>query len=236
MTQTIQSLKQANLFTLINSTPRIQVEVDYPQYNDDGTPIGKVVIRLLTHKEHIEIQGEAIAETDKLFSEEKVKIDQQSPYYRARHDNICAKYFLWRALRDPENPNLPLFPTPEQVERFLSNNQVATLEMVYRQLEDYGPKLANMTIEDFERWVDKLATAAEGDFGSFLGRILPVAQIQLLMYQARELTLLRKKLLKFETENTNSQTDNFSVNTQPENSTNEPKSEEVPASPEPNQS
>ena len=108
--------------------------------------------------------------------------------------------------------------------------------MVYRQLEDYGPKLANMTIEDFERWVDKLATAAEGDFGSFLGRILPVAQIQLLMYQARELTLLRKKLLKFETENTNSQTDNFSVNTQPENSTNEPKSEEVPASPEPNQS
>jgi hypothetical protein len=230
---TLQTLKQSNLFTLINTKPRIQVVTDYPQYNDDGTPIGKMVIRLLSHEEHIEIQGEAVAETERLFEKEKVTIDKASDYYKNRHDNICAKYFLWRALRDPENPLMPLFPTPETVGRYLTNNQVATIEIIYRQLEDYGPNLTKMTNEDFERWVDRLATAAEGDFGSFLGRILPVAQVQLLMYQAKQLTLLRDRLSMLEkTEATNSQTDNLYVNTLPSESTTELKNEEVIQSPE----
>ena len=225
---TLQTLKQSNLFTLINTKPRIQVETDYPQYNDDGSPIGKVVIRLLSHEEHISIQGEAIAETEKLFLKEGVKIERESEFYKARHDNVCAKYFLWRALRDPENPNMPLFPTPETVERYLTNNQVATLSIIYRQLEDYGPKLTSMTNEDFERWVERLATAAEGDFGSFLGRILPVAQVQLLMYQAKQLTALRNRLSILEkTEVIDLPTDNFSADTLPNESTTELKNEEV---------
>lgn len=165
--------------------------VDLPAFNEDGNPICKVLIRTLTHDDHVEIQRNATLECDRIFKDQNVERD--SKIYRERHDNITAKHFIFRSCRDPESENKPFFPSPDHVGRYLSNDEIAVLLQHYETLQsERGPIIAYMDDTKFEEWIAKLGKGAESS-PYFLDRFLPEAKNQFLMYMARQ-------LLKYQTD------------------------------------
>ena len=178
-----------NLFEELSKRKQPSKLVDLPIYNEDGNSLGKVFIRTLTHDDHVEIQKAAEFECDRVYKDQK--IDKHSDIYQKRLDNISAKHFIFRAVRDPEDIERPFFPTPDHVGRFLSNDQIALLLKDYEVLQsEYGPLIPYMTEPQFEEWITKLAQSAEeGPY--FLDRFLPEAKDQLLMYLARQLWKLQ---------------------------------------------
>lgn len=178
-----KDLEYAALFNELQKRKQPTKLVDLPA-GDDGKPIGQVLIRTLTHDDHVDIQRLATIECDRIYKEEKV--DKDSKLYTDRYDNICAKHFLFRALRDPDNEKKPFFPTADHVGKFLSNDEITILMKNYATLQDEkGPIIAYMDDAKFEEWVSKLAEGAESAY--FLDRFLPQVKDQFLLYMASQL-------------------------------------------------
>lgn len=180
-----EDLEYSNLFADLAKRKQPTKLVDFPVYDEEGKPICQVVVRTLTHDDHIEIQKAATLETDRIYKDDKV--DKESKIYKERHDNITSKHFIFRACRDPENITKPFFPTPDHVGKHLSNDEIALLLQHYQTLQsDKGPLIAYMDDDRFEAWINKLAQSAEeGPY--FLDRFLPEAKNQFLLYMARQL-------------------------------------------------
>ena len=193
--------------------------IDIPIYDDKGKSIGQIIIRTLTHDDHIAIGKQGILECDRTFADDKDKIDRNHQLYRERLENVTAKHFLFRACRDPEDVEKPFFPTPDHVGKHLSNDEIAIILKNYQTLQDEkGPLFAYMTPDQLETWVETLATDAEQS-GYFLDRILPAAQSQLILSMANQLW--------------NYQTGKFSPTSQLRESTEEPNNNPTEILPKP---
>ncbi len=180
-----KDLDYSSLFNDLQKRKQPTRLVDLPAFNENGEPICKVLIRTLTHDDHVEIQKNATLECDRIFKDQNV--DKDNKMYRERHDNITAKHFIFRSCRDPENENKPFFPSPDHVGRYLSNDEIAVLLQHYETLQsERGPVIAYMDDKQFEEWVEKLGKGAEAS-PYFLDRFLPEAKNQFLMYMARQL-------------------------------------------------
>jgi len=188
-----KDLDYSSLFNDLSKRKQPTRLVDLPAFDEDGNPICKVLIRTLTHDDHVEIQKNATIECDRIFQKLEVVVERDSKVYRERHDNITAKHFIFRSCRAPENENKPFFPTPEHVGKYLSNDEIAILLQHYETLQsERGPIIAFMDDAKFEEWITKLGKGAE-ESPYFLDRFLPEAKNQFLMYMARQ-------LLKFQTD------------------------------------
>ena len=184
-----QTPVEPNLFDELSKRKQPSRLVDLPVKDENGESIGKIIIRTLVHDDNVEIQKAATLECDRIYKDEK--IDHNSDIYQKRFDNIAAKHFIFRACRDPENPEKPFFPTPEHVGKHLSNDEIMLLLRHYETLQsERGPVIAYMSDNQFEEWVGKLAKAAE-DSPYFLDLFLPEAKDHFIMYMARQLLSLQ---------------------------------------------
>lgn len=184
-----KATQEPNLFAELSKRERPSRLIDLPVYNEEGKSIGQVVIRTLVHDDNVEIQKAATLECDRIYKDDK--IDRNSDTYLKRYDNISAKHFIWRACRDPENPEKPFFPTPDHVGKYLSNDEISVLLLNYQTLQsERGPSIAYMDEKQFNEWVAKLGQAAE-EAPYFLDRFLPEAKNQFLMYMAHQLWTLQ---------------------------------------------
>lgn len=179
--------EKENLWNSLASRKAHSTLVDFPDYDEKGQAICQVLIKTLSHDEHIKIQKDSMNECDRSFIEEKEKINRESDLYKDRYENIAAKHFLFHCCFEPDNPEKKLFPIPQQVGK-LTQDEVNVLLKHYRTLQNQkGPLVAYLTGDQFEEWVTKLADSAE-EGAYFLDRILPEAQIQLLLYMANQLS------------------------------------------------
>lgn len=205
--KTPESPEYSNLFDELSKRKQPTRLVDFPAYDEKGNPLCKVIIKTLTHDDHVEIQRLATIECDRIYKDQTIERD--SKIYRERHDNITAKHFIFRATRDPNNEEKPFFPTPDHVGKHLSNDEIALLLQHYETLQsDRGPIIAYMSDKSFEEWLERLGKAAE-EAPYFLDRFLPEAKNQFIMYMAHQLW--------------NSQTAKFSRGSPVEGSTTESK-------------
>jgi len=180
-----KDLDYSTLFNDLSKRKQPTRLVDLPAFDEAGNPICQVLIRTLTHDDHVDIQRNATIECDRIFKDQLIERD--SKVYRERHDNITAKHFIFRSCRDPESENKPFFPTPDHVGRYLSNDEIAVLLQHYETLQaERGPVIAFMDDAKFEEWIAKLGKGAE-EAPYFLDRFLPEAKNQFLMYMARQL-------------------------------------------------
>lgn len=176
-----------NLWDVFTKRELPSLTIDFPANGPDGKPLCKVTIRVLSQADHIRIQTKAIAEADKLFADEGIKIDRDSQTYQDRYHNIAAKHFLFDILRDPESPNLPFAPTPDMIAAKLLPDEVAILMQQWKRLNDeQGTVIAYLAPDQLEAKIEELAKEAEKG-GYFLERFLPEAKDQLLIFMANRL-------------------------------------------------
>lgn len=178
--------------------------VDFPRNDENGQPIGKVAIRVLTQEEQLAASAAAEKVAREVLKEQN---KDTFGYERVYVDSVCVET-LFRACRDPEDVKKTAFPTPRDVRQNLTTEECAMLFRNYLTVQlELGPAIYSLSDEEAEAWIDRLAEG--GSYAPLDAAVSDVAKL-LTMYMVYR---LRPQ---------SSQTDNGSAGSQPDSEAGEP--------------
>lgn len=174
----------SELWLKLSSRDRPSKLVDFPRMDENGTPVGRLRIRVLTQEEQMSCSV-AAEKTVKDHMKDSTKDDLG--YERLFSDAYCVE-ILFRACRDENDVNRALFPGTRQLRSALSTEECAMLFQHYQTVSlELGPMAVSMSEDELEAWVAKLAEGGSAFpfdlLSSDLQRILILYTAQSLMSQ-----------------------------------------------------
>jgi len=185
-----EELKPAALWAAITEMPRPSRLVDFPRtYPEDhptkaGQPVGQVRIRVLTQEESMMCSTAAEAFARKHIKEIP-KSDDIARGYNDLYSNAAAVEVLYRACRQVEDVEKPMFPTAKMIRDHLSADEVGVLFSSYLAVKaELGPIIGEMTEDEVDGWIKRLV---EGGSSYPLGSLSWEMRDQLQMLTAQRL-------------------------------------------------
>ncbi len=163
-----------SLWERVTALPRPFRIVPLPIFDGNGNSVGDVHMQVLTHQELMAARaaGERhVRDTYLKFktadgkSEGSVpKKDEASSYedLEANANTIEILYRSCRRVEDPSDthsgPKWPAFPSPAEMRKRLTNDQVGVLMRAYLQVQvETGPIVASMSKEEVDAWIERVA-------------------------------------------------------------------------------
>ncbi len=120
---------------------------------------------------------------------ESQRKDEANLGYENIYNNAASVSILYRCCRDLEDVNKSAFPSPEEIRRRLTADEVGVLVSAYLQLQaEVGPIVANMSSEEMDAFLKRLAE--DGEAIAPLYFLSPDMKNHLLAYSASLLSSL----------------------------------------------
>jgi hypothetical protein len=165
----LSEVKASELWAALVEQPQPHRIVDFPRLDPvTGEPIGKLAIRVLTGIELAASTAEADKFAKKLLKDSQRK-DEENKGYDDIYTNAASVELLYRACRDPKNLDRPAFPTPDDMRKRLTMDEIATLVNAYLQVQsEMGPIISHMTEDEMDAWVRRITEAGESIAPLFL--------------------------------------------------------------------
>jgi hypothetical protein len=166
-----QGVAPSALWSMLAAMPRPHRVVDFPRkMPDTDEAIGQVAIWPLTSEEKM-----ISATAAEKFAKEKLRIEakasEENLGYQAVFESASVCEVLWRACRRPEDLKLPAFPSPAELRKNLTDDELAVLFRSYILVKfEVGPIVAEMTSADEDAWIATLAKAGDALPLSFLSQ------------------------------------------------------------------
>lgn len=185
MSEPSRNISVSDVWLALNELPRPSRLVDFPR-NDPATgeSIGKIAMWVLTHEE----QMICISAADKLAKEmlrDKQAKDDDNLGYKDLYNNAASVEVLFRACRNPSDLKLSAFPSPTELRKKLTVDEIGVLMRNYMQLQyELGPIIAHMSEPDLDAWVRRLG---EGGSAFPLDLLSSEARNDLVMHMALRL-------------------------------------------------
>ena len=166
---------ESALWARLATWPRPFRLVDFPRKGEDGEPLGSIHMQILTQEECLAAQVAAEKVVRALFGKSDGDKDgpkfaggmpkrDEATVFDGLHQNVVSTELLFRACRRPagdgthEGPAWPLFPSPAELRKKLTIDEVGVLMREYLQVQaDLGPIVARLSEEEFEAWVERIA-------------------------------------------------------------------------------
>lgn len=163
--------------------------VNFPRKDPTtGEPIGKLAIWPLKEREIIAARAEAVRKAKEYVKEKQASNEILEGYAQVVND-ICSTEMLVRCCRDPENRNIPIFPSGQAVREFLTSDEMSVLCVDYATVQHkLGPIASTMSDVEYEAWVERLG---EGGSELPLSSLSWELRTALLMRMAKELWISR---------------------------------------------
>lgn len=152
-------MSDLDIWAQIVAMPRPHRVVDFPRNKDDGTPVARVAVVVLTQEEQILCSVETERFTRKALKEVP-KSDEARRGYDDTYNNQGVCELLFRACKKPDELSKPFFPSATAIREHLSPDEVAVLFRSYALVQDeVGPIIARLSDEECEAWVRRLQEA-----------------------------------------------------------------------------
>lgn len=140
----------SSLLARLKKGNRNTKRVDYP-----GTE-SPVLLRVLSEQE----QQDAMIAAELYLKDKKIEISMGSVDVYAAEQSV---QILYRALRDPENPERPFAESPDEMRKLNSSGELNVLNDQYREYElECSPDPMEMTQSDFDSLVADVKKNCEG--------------------------------------------------------------------------
>lgn len=178
----------SELWLALTQMPRPHRRVDLPRcIPGTKTPIGEVLIQVLTQEEQMAVNAEADRFTKKLLQDPQ-KRDEANLGYQHTFSNEVALQILYRVCRDVNDVNRPAFPSPKLMRQFLTADEVGVMFQQYMVVQlELGPIVADMSDEEMEAWIRRIASG--GSAFPFVS-LSPEQQTRLVLFMASRLCSL----------------------------------------------
>lgn len=154
-------VQASDLWTRLSQCERPTKEVDFPRKTEDGTVIGKVLVRVLTEAELMSSRAAAEDYARKMLKDiGGMRQGERSIGYDMIYQQALFVEVLWRACRDKEHHQMHACPSSKAMREWLTADEIAVLMDAYTawQLES-GPIISHMTVAEMDAWIEKLGEA-----------------------------------------------------------------------------
>lgn len=159
-----EHIPPSSLFLQLSAMPRPFRVVDIPR-TDPVTKeaVGQIAIQVLTQEEQMVCASAAEAFARKIIKEVP-KSNEASLGYEDLYKNAAAVEVLYRACRDKDDVKKPAFPSPGEMRRVMSADEIGVLMSHYFTVQsEVGPIMAHLSEAEEEAWIRVL-----GEGGSML--------------------------------------------------------------------
>lgn len=147
------------LWARVCASPRPHKLIDFPRNDADGKTLGTVAIVVLTQEEQMLAAAETERYTKKAIKD-LPKADDAKRGYDDCYNNRGAVEILFRACRRPDDPTRGFFPSPDEMQRVLTVDEVGILYRAYFVVqEELGPVVAHLSKEEEDAWIRRLKEA-----------------------------------------------------------------------------
>lgn len=178
----------ADLWAQITATPRPSRIVDFPRNGEDGKSLGQIRLQTLTQAEQMESAASA-ERVAKKFMRESVGNQEQNLGYDSVYRNAAAVEILFRSARKVDEPQRFFFPSPDEMRKRLTVDEVGVLMSAYLTTQsELGPIVSQLSEVEAEAWIERLA---EGGSRVPLAFLSSEAQLELLTLMASLIRSLR---------------------------------------------
>jgi len=141
----------------------------FPRRDDDGNPIGEYWLRVLPQKEIDDAAVEAERYVRKRMADGVGDLDGIKPNQEAWREvfgSALMVELIFRACRDKDDASIPLFPSPDDIRRELTNSEIVFISEAYESLQrKFGPTFAVLTESEVEEWIAAMTRGGEVDLG-----------------------------------------------------------------------
>lgn len=179
-----KDIAPSELWAALTQIPRPFRIVPFPRKDPNGTPVGELAIWVLTQEEQIAAAADAERTAKKLLSEAS---DQTTGMgYADVYRNEATVQVLYRACRDAKDPKKPVFPSPGEMRKKLTVDEIGTLVRHYYTAQaELGPIVTDFESEgEQEAWIRRLA---EGGSAFPIDSLSPELVDRLLISMASQL-------------------------------------------------
>lgn len=155
------------LWAQLSQRERAFKVVDLPFRREDGEPIGKCAIRVLTQSE----KQVALAQAKQYVSAEMTP--RGKPPVPVSDDDLLLQnelsvQVLYRAVRDAENRNIPIFPTAKDLRDKATTDEIGVLMSSYiTTTTELGPIVSEISDEEVDAWIEALTKGGRGTLDFF---------------------------------------------------------------------
>lgn len=154
-------MTSTELWARITSSPRPHKVVDFPRSGADGLPLARVAMIVLTQEEQIIASAETERYTKKAIRD-LPKSDEVARGYNDIYNNRAAVEILFRSCRHQDEISKSFFPSPDEIQRALTVDEVGTLFRSYLIVQgELGPIPSSVSEEDRDAWVRRLQEAGD---------------------------------------------------------------------------
>lgn len=153
------NISPSELFLALTKVPRPHRIVDFPRKGPDGKPLGEIAITILSQEQQMEAAANAERYARKILKEVP-KSEEARRGYDDIYTNAAACEILFKACRDKDDPKKQLFPTVEDIRRWLTMDEVGVLMSHYMTAQaELGPIVASMSDADVDAWIARIKDA-----------------------------------------------------------------------------
>lgn len=182
------NMTPSELFAAITQKPRAHRFVDFPRVGDDGAPLCRLAMWVLTPTERAAATSAAEKFARSFIG--AAKDGEKSIGYDTLFEVGASTEILARACRDPYDLTKPFFPSAEVIRDHLTTEEVAVLFEGYLQIQsELGPIVSIMSKVEMDAWVDRLSGGATG-ISPFYAWSRP-AMAHFIIYLANQLSKVR---------------------------------------------
>ena len=149
----------ADLWAQITALPRAHRVVPFPRDGEDGQPIGEVAIWVLHQEERSAATLAAEKKVRALMKDSMPQRGESSLGYDALFEDRATVEILYRACRKVGAIERPAFPSPDELAKRLTGDELAVLMRSYIRVQaELGPITADLSQDEVDAWVEVLAT------------------------------------------------------------------------------
>lgn len=163
-------VRASELFRKLADTVPPHEILPFPRKDEDGQPVGHYWLRVLPQREIDDAAVEAERYVRKRMRDggdadlDGVKPNQEA--WREVFGSALMVELVFRACRDKDNAALPLFPSPDDIRRELSQSEIVFLSESYEALQRrFGPTFATLTEDEVEEWIAALTRGGAVELG-----------------------------------------------------------------------
>ncbi len=157
MSNTPETIGPSELWIKMMEMPRPSRAVDLPRLDKKGEPIGQVAIVVLSQEEQM-ICSAAAEKTAREVLKETPKESDAKRGYEDIYNNSAAVEILYRACRCVDDIKKPAFPSPKEMRRVFSIDEVGVLFSHYLTVQaELGPIVGHMEKDEIDSWCRRLA-------------------------------------------------------------------------------
>ncbi len=151
-------LPPGELWLQITRSPRPHRLVDFPRVDHvTGLPMGQIAIWILTQEESMICQKAADQHARAMLKENSPRNGEPVQGYEDLYRNEAANQVLYRACRRPNDLKYPAFPSPGEMRKHFSSDEIGVLMNHYNTIRaQLGPIIAELTMDELDEWTGRL--------------------------------------------------------------------------------